>query len=137
MKEAPTKEGPMADDATSQAQQKQDVERIREIIFGAQMRDYQQQFQALQRDVDRLRQQIEELGTQLGDADREQGKKVQDLRREMRQADDGLRDELRQTSAQLLSDKVDRAVLGELFIQLGTQLKTGGSLSDQLKDLAL
>jgi len=37
----------------------QDVERIRDIIFGSQMRDYQQQFEALQRDLARLQQEID------------------------------------------------------------------------------
>ena len=53
----------------------------------------------------------------------------------MRRADDGLRDELRQTAQRLTNDKVDRVALGELFIELGTHLKTGGSLADVLKDL--
>jgi len=53
----------------------------------------------------------------------------------MRQADDDLRTELRQTAQTLMTDKVDRLALGELFIQLGTHLKAGGSVADLLKDL--
>jgi hypothetical protein len=53
----------------------------------------------------------------------------------MRQADDDLRDELRQTAQQLTNDKVDRLSLGELFIELGTHLKEGGTLSDLLQGL--
>ena len=33
-----------------------DVERIRAILFGSQMRDYEQRFQTLQRDLSRLQQ---------------------------------------------------------------------------------
>ena len=54
----------------------------------------------------------------------------------MRRADDDLRDELRQTAQKLTSDKVDRVALGELFIDLGTHLKSGGSLADVLKSLS-
>jgi hypothetical protein len=106
----------MADEqanAMSQVESAQEVDRIRDIIFGPQMRDYEQRFQIIQRDLDRL----------------------QNLRREMRQADEDLRDELRQTAQNLMTDKVDRVALGELFIELGTHLKTGGSLADVLESL--
>jgi chromosome segregation ATPase len=113
----------------------QEVDRIRDIIFGPQMRDYQQRFDNFQRDLDRLQAEIDRLAEQMAEQDSEQGKKLQNLRRETRQADDTLRDELRQSSQKLTTDKVDREALGALFIELGTQLKTGGSLSDLLKDL--
>ena len=121
--------------AGSQVDVGQEVDRIRDIIFGAQMREYQHHFQAIQRDLDRLQQQLDRLAEQLGEQDRNQGKKLQDLRREMRQADDDLRDELRQAVQELTTAKVDRAALGELFVELGAQLKTGGSLVDLLKGL--
>jgi chromosome segregation ATPase len=122
-------------DTMSQVESAQEVDRIRDIIFGPQMRNYEQQFQAVERDLERLQQEIDRLTEQLADQDSSQTKKLQNLRREMRQADDGLRDELRQTAQKLTNDKVDRVALGELFIELGTHLKTGGSLADVLKGL--
>ena len=121
--------------ATSTVESAQEVDRIRDIIFGPQMRNYEQQFQAVERDLERLQQEIDRLTEQLADQDSSQTKKLQNLRREMRRADDGLRDELRQTAQKLTNDKVDRVALGELFIELGTHLKTGGSLADVLKGL--
>ena len=121
--------------AMSQGESAQEVDRIRDIIFGPQMRDYEQQFQTVQRDLERLQQETDRLAEQLADQDSSQTKKLQNLRREMRRADDGLRDELRQTAQKLTNDKVDRVALGELFIELGTHLKTGGSLADVLKGL--
>jgi predicted nucleic acid-binding Zn-ribbon protein len=121
--------------AASQAQPAQELNRIRDIIFGPQMRDYQQQFQVIQRDLDRLRQEIDRLTEQLAEQDSSQGKKLQELRRETRKGDDELRAELRQTAQELTSDKVDRVTLGELFVEVGTRLKTSSSLSDLLKDL--
>jgi hypothetical protein len=53
----------------------------------------------------------------------------------MRQVDEALRDELRQTAQKLTLEKVDRLALGQLLIEVGTQLKTGGSLSDLLDGL--
>jgi predicted nucleic acid-binding Zn-ribbon protein len=125
--------------ATSAVESAQEMDRVRDIIFGPQMRDYAQRFQAVERDLERLQQETdrlaERLAEQLADQDSSQTKKLQNLRREMRQADDGLRDELRQTAQRLTNDKVDRVALGELFIELGTHLKTGGSLADVLKGL--
>jgi predicted nucleic acid-binding Zn-ribbon protein len=122
-------------EATSQAESTQEIEHIRDIIFGAQVRDYNQRFQTIQRDLERLQQEIDRLAEQLTDQDSAQRKKLQALRREMRQADDDLRDELRQTAQALTTEKVDRLALGELFVELGTHLKTGGSLADLLKGL--
>lgn len=121
--------------ATSAAESAQEMDRVRDIIFGPQMRDYAQRFQAVERDLERLQQEIDRLAEGLADQDSSQTKKLQNLRREMRRADDGLRDELRQTAQRLTDDKVDRVALGELFIELGTHLKTGGSLADVLKGL--
>lgn len=120
---------------STQTDAPQEVERIRDIIFGTQMRDYEQKFQALQRDLKRSQQEIERLSGQLTEQGSDQGKKLQQLRQEMREADDDVRDELRQSSQQLNTDKVDRLALGELFIELGNHLKSGGLLSDLLKNL--
>jgi predicted RNase H-like nuclease (RuvC/YqgF family) len=113
----------------------QDVERIRDIIFGTQMRDYQQLFEALQRDVARLQQEIDQLNEQLAEQDSNQGKKIQALRRDTRQADDELRSELRETAQKLATDKVERADLGRLFLEIGTHLTEGQSVGDLLKNL--
>ena len=39
-------------DGGTQSAVPQDVDRIRDIIFGGQMRDYEQRFQTVQRDMD-------------------------------------------------------------------------------------
>ena len=122
--------------ATPEVGSEQEVDRIRDIIFGHQMRDYDQQFQIVRRDLERLQQELDRLAERLADQDSSQAKRLQELRQEMRRADDDLRDELRQATQTLTNDKVDRVALGELFIELGTHLKSGGFLVDLLKDLA-
>lgn len=109
-----------------------DVERVRDIIFGPQMREYDQRFLTVQRDIERLRQELEQLNEQLGELDREHGRRVQNLRRESRQADDDLRNELRQSTQRLMFEKVDRLALGDLLIEMGNHLKNGGLLGDTL-----
>jgi len=121
--------------STSMEGSPQELDRIRDIIFGSQMRDYEQRFQIVQRDLDRLQEEVAQLSEQLAEQDRQHAEKLQDLRQAVRKADDDLRDELRQTTQRLMEEKVDRVTLGELFVELGTHLKTGGSLASLLQDL--
>jgi hypothetical protein len=114
------------------------MDRVRDIIFGPQMRDYEQKFKVFQRDFERMQQEIDRLNERLTEQDTNQLKKLQSLHRDMRQADEDLRAELRQTAEKLTFDKVDRITLGELFVELGGHLKMGGSLAglaDWLKNL--
>ncbi|RME73128.1 MAG: hypothetical protein D6784_12415 [Chloroflexi bacterium] len=124
----------MADPKTA-AEAGKEIDRIRDIVFGPQMREYEQRFQAVQRDLGRLQEELDRLTAQLADQDSHQTKKLQGLRDEMRRADDDLRAELRETTRQLAADKVDRVTLGDLFIELGNQLKNGGKLGDLLSAL--
>jgi uncharacterized protein YukE len=120
---------------TEQATSIQEVDRIRDIIFGPQMRSYQERFQQIARDMERLQQELDRLSQQLAEQDGSQSKRLQALRQEVREADDNLRAELRRRADQLTSDKVSRDSLGELFVELGTRLQSGGSLSDLLDSI--
>ena len=113
----------------------QEVDRIRDIIFGSQMRDYGQQFDTVRRDLERLQGEIDHLAEQLTEQDRGQADRLQVLRRELRKADDDLRSELREAAQKLTGDKVDRMDLGQVFIEIGNYLKTGGTTTGLLKTL--
>lgn len=115
----------------------QELERIRDIILGPQMRLYEQRFQQISADLERFQQLLGQFEDQLSETDRTNEKKLQTLRRELRQADEDLRQELRRTNDRLVDEKTDRRMLGELFVTLGNQLKSGGSLGDLLRDLKL
>ncbi|MFN8474053.1 MAG: hypothetical protein U0822_17815 [Anaerolineae bacterium] len=114
-----------------------EVDRIRDIIFGGQMREYAQRFHSIERDLERLQSALDTLNEQLADQGRDHDKRMQTLRKEVRQADDDLRGELRHTAERLSDEKVDRQALGELFIEMGNQLKAGGSLVDMFKNLGI
>ncbi len=115
----------------------QDVERIREILFGAQMREYNQRFATLQRDLDRLQKELERTRQQLAEKDEALGKQVEAVRSEARQGDEELRSELREASDKLWDAKVDRTSLGDFFVELGTMLKSGSGagVADLLQGL--
>lgn len=112
-----------------------EVDRIRDIIFGSQMRAYEGNFQTIQRDFERLRQELDRLNEKLDEQDKSHNQKLQALEKEMRKADDSLRSELRETAQKLTDEKVDRKVLGDLLIELGNQLKSAGSISGVLKEM--
>ena len=113
----------------------QDVGRIREIIFGSQMRDYEQRFRLLQRDLEGLQGELESLREQTGAQDKELDKKLQKLRDDMRQSDDDLRAEMREAVDRLTMEKVDRSTLGDLLIELGNHLKQDSALGSLLESL--
>jgi len=113
----------------------QDVGRIREIIFGSQMRDYEGRFRLLQRDLENLKDELEALREQSDKQDKEQGKKLQKLRDDMRQSDDDLRAEMREAVDRLTMDKVDRSTLGEILIEMGNRLKADSALGSMLETL--
>lgn len=119
-----------------QPQSLKDVDRIRDIVFGGQMREYAGRFANIQRDLDRLQAEIDQLTESLTDQGRDFDKRLQQVKRDTRQSDDDIRAELRATSEKLTDEKVDRLALGELFIELGNHLKAGGSLADVLKSLS-
>jgi DNA anti-recombination protein RmuC len=113
----------------------QEMERIREIVFGAQMRSYEQNFATLRQDLNRLQQTLAQLQEQVSASEQEQNRRLQSLRREMGDNDESIRTELRQSTAQLTADKVDRSTLGDLFIEMGNQIKSGNSLNQLLQSL--
>jgi hypothetical protein len=113
----------------------QDVGRIREIIFGSQMRDYEQHFRQLERDLASLQEELETHREKTARQDKEQSKKLQALRDDTRQSDDDLRAEMREAVDRLTMDKVDRSTLGDLLIELGNRLKEDSALGSMLETL--
>lgn len=125
------------------------VERIRDIIFGPKMRDYEQRFEAVMRDIGRLQQELDRLGEQLTAKDAAQSRNLQALRQELRQADDELKAALKaeagrltaqlaeQNAAHTTSEKNLRQELQQADSELQAALKAEISrLSAELADQA-
>ncbi len=111
------------------------IDRVRELILGPHLRETGQHFQDMGRDLARLQQEFDRLTQQVAEQEQEHSKRLQALRTEARDGDNTLRTELRDATQQLNTDKMDRSALGELFIELGNQIKAGGSLGSILADL--
>jgi hypothetical protein len=99
------------------------------------MRDYEQHFRQLERDLASLQEELEALREQTGKQDKEQTKKLQALRDDTRQSDDDLRAEMREAADRLTMDKVDRSTLGDLLIEMGNRLKEDSALGSMLETL--
>jgi paraquat-inducible protein B len=110
----------------------QGINRIRDIVFGPQMRDYEQRFQQVKHDLVRVQQEVERLTEKLIDQDADHLKKMQAMHQDMRRGEENLRGELREAAQRLTDEKVDRTILGELLIELGNNLKSGRSITDML-----
>lgn len=78
---------------------------------------------------------IEQVNCNMSDHETAQKTSLQSLRQEFRKADGDLREELRQVMQRLTDDKTDRSTLGELFVELGNHIKSGGNLADLLQGL--
>lgn len=81
--------------------QEESVDRIRDIIFGPKMRDYEQRFEAVIRDLNRLQGEMDRLNELIAAKDAAQGKQLQAARQEARQADAELRSEIKTESTRL------------------------------------
>ncbi len=90
------------------ALQGESVERIRDIIFGPKMRDYEQRFDALVRDLNRMQAELDRLVEQATTRDATQTKNLQALRQELRQANTELRTELKSEAARLTTQMAEQ-----------------------------
>ena len=113
----------------------QEVDRIRDIIFGSQMRTYEGNFQTILTDIERLQQEIDHLNQKLVDQEKKHRDKFQTLDREMRKNGDALRNEVQKIALNLSTEKVDRQGLGELIVELGNRLKAGDLLVDSITQM--
>lgn len=124
------------------SEQVNDLLRIREILFGAQMREYEQRFQSHQARMQDLQNQIDGLAAkteaQLQQLQTETQRQFDALRNDIRRQFDELHAEMQRRfealEAQLTAhverltyEKTTRFDLGDMLIELGERLKRDGS----------
>ncbi len=113
-----------------QPEDSRDIDRIRDIILGPHVEGLQEQVEAAQGQLKSLRRSLDRLSARVADQDKAQAEKLKRLRSDMRRADREIRKEFREADQSLSTSQQDRAVLGELLVQLGSFFKEGGSLED-------
>lgn len=97
-----------------------EVDRIRDIIFGSQMRGYEQQFKRVAGQLEQLNRQLEELRAALDRQKQEQGTRTETLQQDVL----GRHDALERTLTQQIKQAEDKAS------------KQGADLTAHLRDLA-
>lgn len=113
----------------------QDLERVREILFGGVIRDHDTRFATLQRDLERLQKALDRTNEDLANRDSAHSQKLQEARQAFQTENDEIRAELRSSVERLSSAKVDKEQLGNLFIEMGNQIKGNGTISAVLDGL--
>ncbi|MGC8780675.1 MAG: hypothetical protein ACP5UQ_07405 [Anaerolineae bacterium] len=86
------------------------VERVRDIIFGPKMRDYEQRFEALTRDIGRLQEELDRLNELLAARDAAQSRNLAALRQELRQTDDEIKAALKAETGRLAAQLAEQEV---------------------------
>jgi chromosome segregation ATPase len=138
-----------------------DVDRIRDIIFGSQMRTYEQQFKRVAGQLEQINKQLDELRASLGRQRQDLEEKTLKLQEAAKQSQveiehtlssqlaqlraereaqlrdqaADLRGEFTQALDALEDEKTSRGHLGDLLVEMGTRLKQQGDISDLLGQL--
>lgn len=101
----------------------EELERVREILFGSMARDQDKRIQQLQNEIARLQQAVTQLNGQLAEQNRQHIDQLGQLRQQSEAANVSLRSDMEDALSQLRDDKVDRRMLGTLLTSLGSRLQ--------------
>lgn len=124
------------------SEQVNDLLRIREILFGAQMREYEQRFQSHQARMQDLQNQIDALAAhtdarlqelradtqrQFSELRADIHRQFEELHAEMQRRFEALEAQLSAHVERLTYEKTTRFDLGDMLIEIGERLKRDGS----------
>jgi len=118
------------------------IDQIRNLIFGEQIQHYDRQFQDLKKAFKNLEKTVHDQQREYVEELKEQEKKFNQLlsdqqnvfQKELKKQEQSIKQELlsiREYQSQLSEDKLDRNQLADLLINLAMQLK-GESILDQI-----
>ncbi|MDM8526813.1 hypothetical protein QUF58_01265 [Anaerolineales bacterium HSG24] len=127
---------------TSQAaprMRKTEVDRLREILFGAQMQDYERRFIDIRREIERTMSDMRVIQDRVGEFEKNQAKQIEGLERQLRQSHDETKRELerlrnQETMVQQLANQSrQQDMLTQGLSKKGTEVTA--ALSKQERDL--
>jgi DNA repair exonuclease SbcCD ATPase subunit len=100
------------------------IDQIRQLIFGEQLQDYDRRFQEFQKKLDQLNKELQ-------DSREETDKKLSDLQKSIKKDMDTHIKTIEKQLSDLSEDKLDRAKLADQLVDLAMRLK-GTSILDNL-----
>ena len=105
-----------------------EVDRLRQVIFGAQMEEYERRFSDLRRDMDRILSDLRLVQDSVSEFEKTQTKRIEGLERDMRRANDEIRRELDRLSAR-------EATVQQLLTRTQQQELFSRGVSDRVGEL--
>jgi uncharacterized protein involved in exopolysaccharide biosynthesis len=112
-----------------------EVDRIRDIIFGSQMRTYEQQFKRVGARLDQIDKQLEALKAALDGQGADLAAQLREQGGELRKQNQDLRAEFTRALDAMENDKASRSHVGDLLVEMGTRLKENADITDLLGQL--
>ncbi len=128
----------------SDPQSGNNVDQIRELLFGPQMREYNKRFEEIQKEIARVSKKLDELGAKLESfmaevasesekQNQENLNRLQALEKKIQVRLDELHADLRQKLQQVEENKADRFQFANYLMELAMRLK-GENILDQLQE---
>jgi len=111
-----------------QRMQSAEVDRLRQVIFGEQMEEYERRFVDFRRDMDRLLTDLRLMQDSVTEFEHNQTKRIDALERDMRRANDELRREIGRLNAR-------ETLVQQLTTRTQQQELLGKDFSDNISDL--
>lgn len=127
-----------------------ELERIRDIIFGPQMQDYEGQFSRVAAELGLLSQRLNDLQSTLAQQQADQDQRRDELEHafserldqlesslgtQTRQLADDLQAEFTQALDAVQDDKASRLDMGDMLVEMGTRLREQFGVADLLGSL--
>ncbi len=109
-----------------------EVERLRDILFGPQMEEYERRFSDLRREIERLTSDIRALQDRIAEVERTQAKRMDSLEIELRRINDELKRDIARINAREASINQALSRLQQLEGQAQEHLQTLNELRDTL-----
>ncbi len=114
--------------------QSDEIARVRDILFGSNMREYERRFRTIEDELARHKQSLDELWQRLDALEGQVEENRRQVLAELRKQIDQLYDRLQARIGQLEEDTVAKVTLGDLLIEMGSRMK-GGSVTESLEGL--
>ncbi|MCV6631511.1 MAG: fructose 1,6-bisphosphatase [Flavobacteriaceae bacterium] len=111
-KETPTKDVPVANNTK--------IDVIRELIFGENMTEYNAEFQALKKDLEKKRKELRKMMHEIRE---EMDQTIDSLSTDLNIRISDLESQLEEKSEDLLDRKVEKETLGAFLIELGEKIQ--------------
>ena len=120
--------------STTISTQSDEIARVRDILFGSNMREYERRFRSLEDELARHKQTIDDMWHRLDALEAQVEETRRQLLAEIRKQVEQLSARLQARIDRLEEEAVAKVILGDLLIEMGSRMK-GDSVSESLEEL--